>query len=64
MKNTGIRYEIIKIIKQSHPDGKGMIIKIVDRGTHAKTGGIVQGMSGTYYPERIYYWSCNSCFCK
>ncbi|HHY71586.1 MAG TPA: SpoIVB peptidase, partial [Thermoanaerobacterales bacterium] len=32
--------EIQKIIKQSHPNGKGMILKIIDHELLAKTGGI------------------------
>lgn len=39
--------EIQKIIKQSYPNGKGMIIKITDPKLLSKTGGIVQGMSGS-----------------
>ncbi|MDD4570282.1 MAG: SpoIVB peptidase, partial [Tepidanaerobacteraceae bacterium] len=39
--------EIQKIIKQSHPNGKGMILKITDKELINKTGGIVQGMSGS-----------------
>ncbi|WP_303872807.1 SpoIVB peptidase [Tepidanaerobacter acetatoxydans] len=39
--------EIQKIIKQSSPNGKGMIIKITDEELIAKTGGIIQGMSGS-----------------
>lgn len=39
--------EIQKIIKQSHPNDKGMIIKITDEELIAKTGGIIQGMSGS-----------------
>lgn len=39
--------EIQKIIKQSHPNGKGMILKIIDHELLAKTGGIIQGMSGS-----------------
>ena len=39
--------EIQKIIRQSHPNDKGMIIKITDEELIAKTGGIIQGMSGS-----------------
>lgn len=39
--------EIQKIIKQSYPNSKGMIIKITDKELIAKTGGIIQGMSGS-----------------
>jgi len=39
--------EIQKIIKQSYPNDKGMIIKITDQELIAKTGGIIQGMSGS-----------------
>ena len=39
--------EIQKITQQSYPNGKGMIIKIVDQELIKRTGGIVQGMSGS-----------------
>jgi len=39
--------EIQKIIRQSYPSDKGMIIKITDEELIAKTGGIIQGMSGS-----------------
>lgn len=39
--------EIQKIIKQSYPSSKGMIIKITDPELIAKTSGIIQGMSGS-----------------
>lgn len=39
--------EIQKVLKQNMPGGKGMIIKITDEELILKTGGIVQGMSGS-----------------
>lgn len=39
--------EIAKIIPQGAPSGKGMIIKVNDPELLARTGGIVQGMSGS-----------------
>jgi len=39
--------EIQKIIQQAYPNGKGMIIKITDPKLIEKTGGIIQGMSGS-----------------
>lgn len=39
--------EIINVIKQRYPSTKGMIIKITDPKLLQKTGGIVQGMSGS-----------------
>lgn len=39
--------EIQKIIKQVYPSSKGMIIKVTDTELIEKTGGIVQGMSGS-----------------
>lgn len=39
--------EIIKINKQEKPDIKGMVIKITDKELLQKTGGIIQGMSGS-----------------
>ncbi len=39
--------EISKIIPQGSPSGKGMILKVTDERLLDKTGGIVQGMSGS-----------------
>lgn len=39
--------EIEKLINQNIPDSKSMIIKITDEKLLGKTGGIVQGMSGS-----------------
>lgn len=39
--------EIQKIIRQSNPNAKGMVVKITDPRLITKTGGIVQGMSGS-----------------
>lgn len=39
--------EIIQVNKQDKPDTKGMIIKVTDPELIKKTGGIVQGMSGS-----------------
>lgn len=39
--------DIQKIIRQPSPNGKGMIIKITDPKLLEKTGGIIQGMSGS-----------------
>ena len=39
--------EIIKINEQNKPDIKGMVIKITDKELLEKTGGIIQGMSGS-----------------
>ncbi|WP_350344681.1 SpoIVB peptidase [Proteinivorax tanatarense] len=39
--------EIDKIINQSSPQTKGMVIKITDERLLDKTGGIIQGMSGS-----------------
>ncbi|HHY37891.1 MAG TPA: SpoIVB peptidase [Clostridia bacterium] len=41
------RCEILKVKKQSDPGSKGIVIKITDPELLAKTGGIVQGMSGS-----------------
>lgn len=38
---------IEKVLPQHFPDDKGMIIRITDRRLLARTGGIVQGMSGS-----------------
>ncbi|WP_182914210.1 SpoIVB peptidase [Paenibacillus sp. 1011MAR3C5] len=39
--------EIMHVSKQSGPATKGMVIKITDKRLLSKTGGIVQGMSGS-----------------
>lgn len=39
--------EIVNVVKQRYPSTKGMIIKITDKRLLEKTGGIVQGMSGS-----------------
>ncbi|MEG6615917.1 SpoIVB peptidase [Peptococcaceae bacterium 1198_IL3148] len=41
------KIEIEKVARQSHPEGKGMIIKITDPKLLKTTGGIIQGMSGS-----------------
>lgn len=38
---------IEKINMQEYPEGKGLVIKVTDERLLAKTGGIVQGMSGS-----------------
>lgn len=39
--------EVVHVAKQSAPATKGMVIKITDERLISKTGGIVQGMSGS-----------------
>lgn len=39
--------EIVKVISQSEPGQKGMVILVIDKELLDKTGGIVQGMSGS-----------------
>lgn len=39
--------EIIKLTKQNSPAERGMIVRVVDKELIDKTGGIVQGMSGS-----------------
>ena len=39
--------EILKIYKQNNYDNKSMLIKITDERLLKKTGGIIQGMSGS-----------------
>lgn len=39
--------EIVKLFEQEKPDTKSMVIKVVDKKLLEKTGGIVQGMSGS-----------------
>ena len=47
--NTPQKYdiEIVKCIQQDEPKTKSMIIRITDKDLIEKTGGIVQGMSGS-----------------
>ncbi len=39
--------EVVHVARQDHPATKGMVIKITDPRLLEKTGGIVQGMSGS-----------------
>lgn len=39
--------EIVKVMKQQSPHEKGLVVKITDHELLNKTGGIVQGMSGS-----------------
>lgn len=39
--------EIVKLLEQDEPGPKSMVIKIIDKELLEKTGGIVQGMSGS-----------------
>ena len=39
--------EIVKVISQTDPGDKGMVILVSDKELLKKTGGIVQGMSGS-----------------
>ena len=39
--------EIVKVVSQSEPGDKGMVILVNDKELLSKTGGIVQGMSGS-----------------
>ena len=50
LDNQGVKGYDIKIIKannQNSPDDKSMIIKVTDKELLQKTGGIIQGMSGS-----------------
>ncbi len=38
---------ILRVNRQHRPDGKGMVVRIVDPDLLARTGGIIQGMSGS-----------------
>ena len=46
--------EVVSTVPQKFPATKGMVIKVTDKRLLAKTGGIVQGMSGSqlYKMER------------
>ena len=39
--------EILRCVKQDEPSPKGMVLRVTDERLLAKTGGIVQGMSGS-----------------
>jgi stage IV sporulation protein B len=41
------KIDVVNVIKQKYPASKGLIIKITDPELLKKTGGIVQGMSGS-----------------
>ncbi len=41
------RVDIVKVARQTRPSGKGMVIRVVDPRLIERTGGIVQGMSGS-----------------
>jgi len=41
------KVKIVKVFRQSQPHDKGLIIKVVDPVLLKKTGGIIQGMSGS-----------------
>ena len=50
LDNEGVKgydVKIIKANKQNSADDKSLTIKVVDKGLLAKTGGIIQGMSGS-----------------
>ena len=39
--------EILKISNNAESDSRGMVIKVIDEELLEKTGGIIQGMSGS-----------------
>ncbi|TCS84047.1 SpoIVB peptidase [Tepidibacillus fermentans] len=41
------KIEITKVVQQKYPATKGMVIKVTDKKLLDKTGGIIQGMSGS-----------------
>ncbi|MFV9510779.1 SpoIVB peptidase [Tepidibacillus sp. LV47] len=41
------KIEITKVVQQKYPATKGMVIKVTDQKLIEKTGGIIQGMSGS-----------------
>ncbi len=41
------KIEITKVVQQNYPATKGMVIKVTDKRLLEKTGGIIQGMSGS-----------------
>ncbi len=46
-KRNAYKIEIIKAVKQSAKDDKGIVFRVTDKDLLAKTCGIVQGMSGS-----------------
>ncbi len=46
-KINSFQLEIEKVLTQSRPVDKGIVIRVVDENLLSKTGGIVQGMSGS-----------------
>lgn len=41
------RVEILKVTPQNRPDDKGIVLRVVDERLLGRTGGIIQGMSGS-----------------
>lgn len=41
------KVQIVQVMKQYHPHEKGLIVKVTDHKLLNKTGGIIQGMSGS-----------------
>ncbi len=57
--------EIEKIYKENNYDNKSMKIKITDPKLLEKTGGIIQGMSGSpIIQNQKFCRRCNPCFSK
>lgn len=46
-KVEAFNIEVVSVMKQRYPAIKSMVLKVTDPGLLAKTGGIVQGMSGS-----------------
>ena len=59
------KIEIEKIFINNNDDNKSMLIKVVDQELLEKTGGIIQGMSGSPVIQNgKFIRSYNKCTCK
>ena len=59
------KIEIEKIFVNNDTDNKSMLIKVKDDELLDKTGGIIQGMSGSpIIQNNKFIRSCNKCFSK
>lgn len=64
-KKEKFEIEIVKVYVSNNYDNKSMLIKVTDKKLLEKTGGIIQGMSGSPIIQNgRFVRSCNTCACK
>ena len=56
--------EVVSTVQQKFPATKGMVIKVTDKRLLEKTGGIVQGMSGSPIVQNGKVIGAVTCICK